>query len=72
MFCLSGRFAPVGFLFQRKGSVTVSLERGADLDDRLERLIETALEADAEDFEQSEPSDDVVEIEVRNNSLPTR
>ncbi len=51
----------------------MSLERGPDLDDRLERLIENAFEADAEDFEQSEPSDDVVEIEVRYiryNPLP--
>lgn len=64
MVCPSARFAPVGFLFQRKGSVTVTLERGSDLDTQLEKLIETALEAEAEDFEQSDPSEDVVEVEV--------
>lgn len=57
------RFAPVGFLFERKGSVRVSLQRGEDYSERLERLIETALEADAEDFEESD-SGDVVEVEV--------
>ncbi|KAJ3479691.1 hypothetical protein NLI96_g8884 [Meripilus lineatus] len=56
------RFAPVGFLFERKGSVRVSLQRGEDYSERLERLIETALEADAEDFEESD-SGDVVEVE---------
>lgn len=52
-------------MFQRKGLVRVSLQQGDDFEQRLERLIETALEADAEDFEQEDSSEGVVEIEVR-------
>lgn len=51
-------------MFQRQGIVRVSLEQGEDFSARLERLIETALEAEAEDFEQREPSEGAVEIEV--------
>ncbi|KAI0948341.1 hypothetical protein AcV7_009117 [Taiwanofungus camphoratus] len=60
----SARFAPVGFLFQRKGCVKVALDKGEDFDARTERLIEAALEAEAEDFEQVDTADDTVEIEV--------
>ena len=42
----------------------MSLDLGDDLDARLEKVIETALEADAEDFEQDDPEDGVVELEV--------
>ena len=42
----------------------MTLEQGEDFDARLERLVETALEAEAEDFEQDEPEDGTVEIEV--------
>lgn len=56
------------FLFQKRGVVRVSLEQGSDFDARLERLIETALEADAEDFEQGdEPEDNIVEVEASLN-----
>lgn len=51
-------------MFQRQGIVRVALEQGEDFDERLEKLIETALEAGAEDFEQLEPSEGTVEIEV--------
>lgn len=63
----SARFAPVAFLFHRKGAVRVAVEHGAGLDARLEGLIEAALEAGAEDFEQHDPaeSEGVVEMEVR-------
>lgn len=56
--------APVAFMFQRQGVVRVAVEQGEDFDQRLENVIEKALEAEAEDFEQDEPSDGVVEIEV--------
>ena len=42
----------------------MSLDLGDDLDARLEKVIETALEADAEDFEQDDPEDGVLELEV--------
>ncbi|KIP04781.1 hypothetical protein PHLGIDRAFT_180046 [Phlebiopsis gigantea 11061_1 CR5-6] len=59
-------FAPVAFLFHRKGSVRVAVEQGDDLDERLETLINAALEAGAEDFEQLDApeSEGVVEMEV--------
>lgn len=60
--------APVAFLFKRRGIVIVSIEQGDDFDARIERLIEAALEAEAEDFEQNEPEDGVVEVEVRVRS----
>lgn len=62
----SAHFAPVAFLFHRKGSVRVAVEQGDDLDERLETLINAALEAGAEDFEQLDApeSEGVVEMEV--------
>ena len=56
--------APCAFMFNRQGSVKVALEQGDDFDARLEKLVETAFEAEAEDFEQHDASDGVVEIEV--------
>lgn len=61
--------APVAFMFQRQGVVRVAVEQGEDFDQRLENVIEKALEAEAEDFEQDEPADGVVEIEVRLQSV---
>ncbi|OCH95308.1 YebC-like protein [Obba rivulosa] len=58
------RFANVLFQFQRKGVVRVALDKGDDLEARSERLIEAALEAEAEDFD-STPSDDAVEMEFK-------
>ena len=52
------------YLFQRRGVVRVSIEEGPDFDERLDRLIDTALKADAEDFEQDESEVGVVEIEA--------
>ncbi|KAF7789556.1 hypothetical protein EIP86_000502 [Pleurotus ostreatoroseus] len=60
-----GRIAPVMYLFQRRGVVRVSIEEGPDFDERLDRLIDTALKADAEDFEQDESEVGVVEIEAK-------
>ncbi|TFK55264.1 DUF28-domain-containing protein [Heliocybe sulcata] len=55
----NARFAPVAFMFQRKGRVRVALEHGTDP----EPLIETALEAGAEDFETlDEPEEDSAEV----------
>ncbi|KAI0687187.1 YebC-like protein [Cytidiella melzeri] len=59
------RLAPVMFLFQRKGSVCISLEQADDLDVKLERVVDTALSAGAEDFENDEPSEGMVEVEFK-------
>ncbi len=55
---------PVAFLFQRKGAVRVAIQEGDDFDARLERLVDTALTAEAEDFEQDEPDEGSMEVEV--------
>ncbi|KAI0797754.1 YebC-like protein [Abortiporus biennis] len=61
------RLGSVSYLFDRKGSVKILLAKGDDLDARLERIVEVAFEAEAEDFEQTEPenseSADAVEVE---------
>ncbi|TFK26438.1 YebC-like protein, partial [Coprinopsis marcescibilis] len=47
------RMTPVKFMFQRKGCVKVSLDKSlADHEKQVEDLIEAALAADAEDFDQ--------------------
>ena len=51
-------------MFSRHGIVRVAVEEGEDFDARLERLVEAAFEADAEDFEQEEPEEGVVSVEV--------
>lgn len=61
---IRARLADSKFLFERKGSVTVLVDKGEDIDKRLERLIEAALEAEAEDFDQSPASEDGVEVKV--------
>ena len=61
----SARYATVGFMFQRKGCVRVAVEPG-----QVEALIDTALEADAEDFEEQNASEESVEIQVRHSILP--
>lgn len=72
----SSRLATVGFLFQRKGCVRVSVEKGENFEARMEKLIETALEAEAEDFEESDDisTSEAVEIQVRTRqrlSIPS-
>ncbi|EKM55731.1 uncharacterized protein PHACADRAFT_95157, partial [Phanerochaete carnosa HHB-10118-sp] len=59
------RLTPVAFMFSRHGSVRVAIAEGEDFDARLERLVEAAFEADAEDFEQNEPSEGVVGIDFK-------
>ncbi|KZP20880.1 YebC-like protein [Athelia psychrophila] len=51
------QFASVAFQFERKGYVKVALDHGDDFNDRVETLVETALEANAEDFEVIESAD---------------
>lgn len=54
-------------MFERKGYVRVGLGKG-DYRPIMERIIEVALEATAEDFEEVEPADSTVddaEVEVR-------
>ncbi|TFK84324.1 YebC-like protein [Polyporus arcularius HHB13444] len=52
-----GRMADVKFLFKREGRVKVALDAGDDIDARLEKLVEVALDADAEDFETEDIED---------------
>lgn len=47
----------------------MALDRGDDFSDRMERLIETALESTAEDFEEVDSSNDSAEIEVWTSIL---
>jgi transcriptional/translational regulatory protein YebC/TACO1 len=51
-------------MFQRVGTVRAALPAGENADSKAEELLEEALAADAADFDQSEPADGVVEIEV--------
>jgi len=69
----SAQFASVAFQFQRKGYVKVALDRGDDFSDRMDQLIETALEFTAEDFEEVASSENSAEIEFTcpPNSLAT-
>ena len=57
-----GRLAPVAFLFEKRGLVRVALEQTDDLDVKVDQLVEAAMDADAEDFEQDEPDDGIVEV----------
>ncbi|ETW85524.1 hypothetical protein HETIRDRAFT_457373 [Heterobasidion irregulare TC 32-1] len=54
----NARYATVGFMFQRKGCVRVAVDAG-----QVEALIDAALEADAEDFEEQNVSEESVEIQ---------
>ncbi|KAH8107157.1 YebC-like protein [Cristinia sonorae] len=65
------RPAPVAFMFERKGCVRVALQKGEDFDLRLERLIDTALEAEAEDFDQTDSENSLNTVEVEFISPPT-
>ncbi|THV07235.1 YebC-like protein [Dendrothele bispora CBS 962.96] len=64
------RLAPVGFMFQRSGSVKVTLDKGDDFDQRLEKLVEIALDNGAEDFEQL-PEGEGSQIEVEFKCEPS-
>ncbi|THH30979.1 hypothetical protein EUX98_g3232 [Antrodiella citrinella] len=65
------RLAPVAFMFNRKGCVRVAVEKGEDFDSRLEQLIDSAFEAEAEDFEQSDLEDSTTAVEVEFICPPT-
>ncbi len=56
--------ADVKFLFKREGRVKVALDAGDDIDARLEKLVEVALDADAEDFETEDIEDGRRTVEV--------
>ncbi|KAI0637222.1 YebC-like protein, partial [Trametes polyzona] len=65
------RMADVKFLFRREGRVKVALEAGDDIEARLEKLVEVALDADAEDFESEDQPDGsrTVEFKCPHTSL---
>ena len=56
--------ADVKFLFKREGRVKVALSAGEDIEARLEKLVDVALDADAEDFEAEDQEDGTRHIEV--------
>ena len=56
--------ADVKFLFKREGRVKVALDAGDDIEARLETLVETALDEDAEDFECEDMPDGSRTVEV--------
>ncbi|GBE82454.1 DUF28-domain-containing protein [Sparassis latifolia] len=60
MKAYGARFANVSYLFHRRGRVEVAIDKGDDAE--VEQVIEAALEAGAEDFEQNE-TEDSLEIE---------
>jgi translational activator of cytochrome c oxidase 1 len=60
----SARFAPVKYMFTRKGCVRVRLEKGSDTGSLIDQVLDAALECGAEDFEQDLSDQDAVEIEV--------
>ncbi|RPD79811.1 YebC-like protein [Lentinus tigrinus ALCF2SS1-7] len=60
-----GRMADVKFLFKREGRVKVALDAGDDIDARLEKLVEVALDADAEDFDTEDMEDGSRTVEFK-------
>ncbi|KAI8998862.1 YebC-like protein [Trametes punicea] len=59
------RLADVKFLFRREGRVKVALDPGDDIDTRMERLVELALDSDAEDFEYEDLPDGSRTVEFK-------
>ncbi|KAI0078990.1 YebC-like protein [Panus rudis PR-1116 ss-1] len=59
------RLAPVGFLFERKGLVKVAVEDGNIGSPHMERLVDAALEAGAEDFTPSHVENNEIEVEFK-------
>lgn len=51
MRILSARAAPVKFMFQRKGRISIPLDTVKDEPAFLDKLVEVALEAGADDFD---------------------
>ncbi|KAI0807263.1 YebC-like protein [Fomes fomentarius] len=60
-----GRMADVKFLFKREGRVNVVLDGGDDVEERLEKLVEVALDAYAEDFESEDLPDGSRTVEFK-------
>ncbi|TFY78821.1 hypothetical protein EWM64_g5191 [Hericium alpestre] len=60
----NSRFATVGFMFERVGSVRVSIPHDETFDESQEKVVDTALGL-ADDFETEPPEDGAVEIEFR-------
>ncbi|KAI0336276.1 YebC-like protein, partial [Cubamyces sp. BRFM 1775] len=59
------RLADVKYLFRREGRVKVALDPGEDVEARLEKLVEVALDADAEDFESEDLPDGTRSVEFK-------
>ena len=64
----SARFAPVKFMFTRKGCVRICLEEGSDAGS-VDKVLDAALESGAEDFEQVPSDQGAVEMEVSLQNL---
>ncbi|EED84169.1 predicted protein [Postia placenta Mad-698-R] len=57
------RIAPVKFMFSRKGSVKVALDKQDGFENKLDSLIEHMLDSGAEDFKETAANDTEVEME---------
>lgn len=62
-FIASGRFAPVGFLFEKVGRVQVSIPPVPDRDAQIEALLDIASSAGGDDFDVIEGTN-IVEVRV--------
>ncbi|KAF8630070.1 hypothetical protein AX15_003127 [Amanita polypyramis BW_CC] len=60
----NARFAPVKFMFTRRGKVRLRIEQRVDLEKCIEKVVDAALESGAEDFEQISSDQGITEIEL--------
>ncbi|KAK7043687.1 hypothetical protein VNI00_008298 [Paramarasmius palmivorus] len=58
-----GHITPVGFMFQRNGVVKIVMDKSDDFDQKLEALVELALDNGSEDFSPPSQGDNQAEIE---------
>lgn len=65
---VSGRFAPVGFLFEKVGRVQVSIPPVPDRDAEIEALLDTASSAGGDDFDVIEDTN-IVEVRVHRTFI---
>ncbi|KAH9901144.1 transcriptional regulator TACO1-like protein [Cubamyces lactineus] len=59
------RLSDVKYLFRKEGRVKVTLDPGEDVEARLEKLVEVALDSGAEDFESEDLSDGTRSVEFK-------
>jgi len=57
------RLAPVGFLFSKRGRVSVAIDKSETFEENLDQLLGTVLDAGVEDFKETTSSEAHVEME---------